>query len=260
MLSQVKLHPHSLSKPERFSCFLGERSRLGCCSVRLAPNIGGMAITKRWINFERLCEPRGVDSTSQSLPPPDSAAAGGASVLASRLSQIPRIKIRRNTSPFDTHAITDLDREGTKGPMKQTTNQPQLRPREHLASRRNDAAGFPGTAPAPGAVRRAPRRTFPAWEITTTRIKLDRSSRPQGCGSIRPTRSLSSFSSASFVPRLGAPSSSRLTAFLSLRCKFIPLRHNLFRRHSKLFQPIRGGCHRPPTLPRRSAFDVQCTL
>jgi hypothetical protein len=38
----------------------GERSRLGCCSVRLAPNIGGVAITKRWVDFERLCEPRGA--------------------------------------------------------------------------------------------------------------------------------------------------------------------------------------------------------
>jgi hypothetical protein len=32
----------------------------GCCSVRLASNIGGVAIAKRWASFERLCEPRGA--------------------------------------------------------------------------------------------------------------------------------------------------------------------------------------------------------
>jgi hypothetical protein len=45
---------------ERCSCILGERSRLGCSSVRLAPNICGVAITKRRVSFERLCEPRGA--------------------------------------------------------------------------------------------------------------------------------------------------------------------------------------------------------
>ena len=39
---------------------LGEHARPGRCSVRLAPNIGGVAITKWWAGFERLCEPRGA--------------------------------------------------------------------------------------------------------------------------------------------------------------------------------------------------------
>jgi hypothetical protein len=44
---------------ERCSDVSGERARLGRSSVRPAPNIGGVAITKRWDDFERLCEPRG---------------------------------------------------------------------------------------------------------------------------------------------------------------------------------------------------------
>src|SRR5205085_702362 len=35
---------------------------LGCCSVRLAPNVCVVAITKRWVSFERSCEPRGRGS------------------------------------------------------------------------------------------------------------------------------------------------------------------------------------------------------
>jgi hypothetical protein len=38
----------------------GERARLARCSVRLAPNIGGVTITKRWIGFMRSCVPRGA--------------------------------------------------------------------------------------------------------------------------------------------------------------------------------------------------------
>jgi hypothetical protein len=53
----------------------GERSRLGCCSVRLAPNIGGVAITKPWAGFERLYEPRGA-----------AHCAGGALPISNRMA------------------------------------------------------------------------------------------------------------------------------------------------------------------------------
>ena len=43
-------------------CWIGERSRPGCCSVRLAPNTRGVNGSKRWHNFVRSCEPRGRGS------------------------------------------------------------------------------------------------------------------------------------------------------------------------------------------------------
>ena len=42
--------------------FLGERARLGRCSVRLAPNIRGVGSPKRRVYFERSREPRGRGS------------------------------------------------------------------------------------------------------------------------------------------------------------------------------------------------------
>jgi hypothetical protein len=45
--------------PERCSCFLGDRSRLGCCSVRLAPNIGGVGCHQTVGKTPPSCEPRG---------------------------------------------------------------------------------------------------------------------------------------------------------------------------------------------------------